>query len=828
MSHNTLLPIHDTLAELLDTLATQSSAVLIAPPGSGKTTRVPLAVLANAPSWLSTRRILMLEPRRLAARNAAHYMAHLLNESVGATIGYRTRLDSRCSAHTRVEVVTEGVLTRLLRDDPELSAYGLIIFDEFHERSLQADLGLVLTRESQQALRSDLRILVMSATLDTQALARHLGDCPVLLSEGRSFPVDTHYRPPGRLPWLNHMASEIHACLKQHDGSVLAFLPGESEIRQLSRLLGTLPAGTTLYPLYGLLSAEEQDRAITACPHGQRKVVLATAIAETSLTIDGVNIVVDSGLSRSVVFDANTGTSRLQTQRLSQAAAEQRRGRAGRQRAGICIRLWDREEHTRLAAFRNPEILQTDLADTVLALADWGVRDANSLGWLDAPPASAWAQAVAKLQQLNALDAQGGITGYGRQLLALGSALPLAHLLLCGRTQQRARLAADIVALLEERDPLGREHGADLTLRLQALRTGQLPDKARLHRLRARSKQLTAAQAVQDDWHQAAYLLGCAWPEQIARRRPGHEPRYLMANGRGAYLDASDPLTHHEWIVIAEHNGDTRDARIFLAAPLSISDVNALIAEHGRHQEQLRWDDATESIRASRQQFLGQILLNEQPLATPAAEQCLALMIVQLQKLQLAPLPFTEELRQWQARVCLMHRLEPERWPDVSDAALSADLADWLGPWLTGMTRLQQLNQLDLRRALTTRLDWSLQQQLDTLLPSAITVPSGSRIAIDYTAALGPTQQPILAVKLQELFGLAQAPVLAQGRIKLSLHLLSPARRPIAITSDLTSFWQGAYAEVRKDMRGRYPKHPWPDDPMTAVATRGTKNAAAR
>lgn len=822
MNTTASLPIQAILPALHSTLAAQTCAIVVAPPGSGKTTGIPLAVLHDEPSWLAQKRILMLEPRRLAARQAARYMAQRLGEPVGERVGYRTRLDSRISANTRLEVVTEGVLTRLLREDPELSEYGLVIFDEFHERSLQADLGLVLTRESQQALREDLRIVVMSATLDADALAHCLGGCPVLHSEGRSFPVSVSYSPPGRTPWLAHMAREIRLQLQQHSGSLLAFLPGEAEIRRLADLLSSLPSDTQLHPLYGQLSGEAQDQAMAPAPEGQRKVVLATAIAETSLTIEGITLVVDSGWARTAVYDAATDTTRLQTQRLSQAAAEQRRGRAGRLSEGHCVRLWDHEEHGRLRAFSTAEILQTDLTDTVLALADWGVRELNQLRWLEAPPAPAWAQARNTLTSMQALDGQGGITPYGKSLLAQGVSPRLAHLLLSARAQGQPRLGAELVALLEERDPLGREHGADIALRVNALRLEQLPDKRRLQSLRERVRR----------WHASAEpastaslggLLAQAWPDRVARRRPGPAPRYLLSNGRGAILDAQDPLAHHEWLVIAAHDGDPREAKVFLAAALSSTDTAELIAQHAQTEHQLAWDESLAAVRATAQQRLGQIVLREQPLPNPDPEQCTPLLLDYVQRTQLQSLPWTDALRQWQARVCLMHRLEPEHWPDLSDQALLASLPGWLTSWLSGMTRASQLAQLPLQQALLSQLDWPQQQQLDEQLPAAWLVPSGSRIAIDYCAAFHGGQQPVLAVKLQELFGLDHSPRLAHGRLTLSMHLLSPAQRPMAITSDLASFWRGAYHEVRKDLRGRYPKHPWPEDPLAAQATRFTK-----
>lgn len=828
------LPIHAILPELLTALEGSPCAVLQAPPGSGKTTRVPLALLSAAPAWLGDRRILMLEPRRLAARNAARYMASLLGEPVGYRVGYRTRLDSQVRAETRIEVVTEGILTRLLRDDPGLAAYGAVLFDEFHERSLQADLGLALARESQQALREDLRLLVMSATLDVEAVARLLDDCPVLRSEGRSFPVDIAYRPPGRQPLPEHVAAETRRLLQETHGSLLVFLPGEGEIRRVAGLLeGGLPADTDLCPLYGQLAGEDQDRAISTSPLGRRKVVLATAIAETSLTIEGVRVVVDSGLARRAVFDPGTGMTRLVTQRLSQAAAEQRRGRAGRLEPGFCVRLWDQEEQGRLPAFATPDILVADLTDTVLALADWGARDPASLSWLDAPPAPAWQRAVDTLQALDALDVQGSLTAHGRALLKLGLPPRLGQLVLRGRAAGLDRLGADLACLLDERDLLPRGSGADLGHRLRALREGGLgADRGRLQRVREAAQRLAKAGSVAgsgagspDD---IGLLLAQAWPEHIARRRPGPHARYQLANGRGASLPDDDPLAANEWLVAAELDGDSREARIFLAAALSSSDLKALPPHLLHSEDQVRWDHDSGSLKATRLRRLGRIVLDEQVLPKPAPEIALPPFLQGLREAGSAALPWTEPLRQWQARVQLMHALAPEVWPDVSDEHLMATLADWATPWLTGLTRLEQLAGFPLSDALQGRLNWPQRQRLDQLLPETLTVPTGSRVSINYTAAFSGQPGPILAVKLQELFGLNETPRLADGRIPLTLHLLSPARRPVAVTADLHSFWRNAYAEVRKDLRGRYPRHPWPEDPLSAVAQKGVKHPRPR
>ncbi len=838
----TLLPIHAVLPALCDTLARAPALVLQAPPGSGKTTRVPLALLGCAgggcagggsagaePAWLAGKRIVMLEPRRLAARSAARYMASLLGEPVGQRVGYRTRLDTRVSAATRIEVVTEGILARLLREDPELSAYGAVIFDEFHERSLQADLGLALVRECQDVLREDLRLIVMSATLDPGPLSRLLGQAPVLACEGRMYPVEVRYRAPGRTPLPDHLRMEILCLLREETGSLLVFLPGEGEIRRLAeRLHDALPAQVELCPLYGQLAAEAQDQAIAPAAPGWRKIVLATAIAETSLTIEGITIVVDAGQMRTPRFDPGSGMTRLVTQRIAQANAEQRRGRAGRLGPGLCIRLWSEEEQQRLRAFATPEILEADLADLVLELAAWGTRDPAGMAWLDVPPAPAWAQARELLGSLGALNTDGSISAHGRAMLRLGLPPRLAHLVVCGRTAGLGRLAADLAALLAERDLLGSSAGADIHARLAVLRGEREAagvDRGRLRLVRESARRLhdsTSAsdRSSSDSPADVGRLLALAWPDGVARRRPGRDPRYLLANGRGAVLAADDALAGEPWLVAVELDGQAREARMFQAATLDIGTVETLFAAQIESRDELGWDADAGAVSARRSRRLGAITLSESPLPRPDPAVLLPAFIAGLQAVGSAALPWTPALRQWQARVGILHRLEPGHWPDVSDTALMATLADWAGPWLDGLARLDELATFPLHDALAHLLDRPRQQTLERLLPATLTVPSGSAVDIDYT----PEHGPVLAVKLQEMFGLAETPRLADGRVTLTLHLLSPARRPTAVTSDLASFWRQGYPEVRKDLRGRYPKHPWPDDPLSAPAQRGVKH----
>lgn len=821
-------PIDTLLPRLLETLSATSTVVLQAPPGAGKTTRVPPALLEAG--WLGDQRILMLEPRRLAARAAARFMAATRGEPVGRTVGYRTRLDSKVSAQTRIEVVTEGILTRLLQDDPALSGYGAVLFDEFHERSLQADLGLALLRESQQALREDLRLIVMSATLDTGPIATLLDQAPVLVSEGRQFPVTVHYRPPARQQrWQDHLPAVIHEALAAHAGSLLVFLPGVREIRGTQQLLdNTLPTSVVLAPLYGDLPGEAQDLAIAPSPPGQRKIVLATAIAETSLTIDGVDVVIDAGWQRGPQFDPNAAMTRLATSRVSAAAAEQRKGRAGRLGPGVCYRLWSESEQQGLAPFTPPEIRVSDLTSLVLELAQWGTRDPDDLAWLDPPPAAAWQQGVDLLRELEALDTEGRITDHGRALLKVGLPPRLAHLVVRGRALGYPRLAAELAALLSERDLLGPGSGADLHRRLLVLRGEmQVPGSGgRLRQGREMARRLGADQRnnaqendAQENNATLGELLSLAYPDRIAQRRAGKAPRYRLANGRGVVLADDDPLGDAPWLVVAELDGQAREARVFLAAEVDPAGIEATQAANIQARDQVIWDPSTRSVRASRRRELGALVLEEKPLPQPAPEQVLNVLLAAVRELGADALPWTPETRQWQARVNLMRSLEPDQWPDVSDAALMEGLADWAGPFLSGVSRLDQVAKLPLQTALAAMLDYAAQQCLEREAPSHIPVPSGSRIAVDYLAEQGP----VLAVKLQEMFGLAESPRIAGGRVALQIHLLSPARRPLAVTRDLASFWTQGYPQVRKEMRGRYPKHPWPEDPWTAPAQRGTK-----
>lgn len=816
-----MLPIDSILPDLLITLQRQNTALLCAPPGAGKTTRVPPALLKAG--WLGRGKILMLEPRRLAARSAARFMAREMGETVGQTVGYRTRLDTRVSGATRIEVVTEGILTRMLQSDPALAGVACVIFDEFHERSLQADLGLALLRESQQALRPDLKLLVMSATLAIEPLKTLLDDPPLLLSQGRSFPVEIQYRPAPRQRRLpEHVAISIRQALAEESGSILVFLPGVGEIRRVAeRLDGQLPESVKLCPLYGNLGAVAQDEAIAPAPKGQRKVVLATAIAESSLTIDGIRVVIDAGLQRRGRFDPNSGMSRLVTETVSRASAEQRTGRAGRLAPGVCYRLWHEGEQARLRPHTPAEILDADLAPLALELAQWGVSDPGKLGWLDLPPSAHWQQGVELLQWLDALDPQGRITAHGQAMLKLGLPPRLAQLVLRGRDLGQAKLAAELAALLSDRDLLSPGSGTDLSLRIHALRQGApgLP-RARLEPARKLARQLSAGSAsgasTSEDIGQ---LLALAFPDRIAQARGGRG-RFLLANGRGAFLPEDDALAGQPWLVAAELDGQAREARIFLAAAIDPAVLEETLAAHIEPIELADWDDRRGTIVARRQRRLGALVLEERELGQPGRATLEAGLVAALRRKGIASLKWTPAARQWQARVELLRSLWPQAWPAVDDQSLLATLEDWLLPFLAGARRWSDVEKVDLNTALNNLLDYGQQQSLTVLAPTRIEIPTGRQVTIDYTAEGGP----VLATKLQSVFGWKASPTVAGGQVPIVLHLLSPAGRPLAVTADLASFWANAYPAVRKDTRGRYPKHPWPEDPLSALPREGVKH----
>ncbi|MGY4819533.1 ATP-dependent helicase HrpB [Pseudomonas chlororaphis subsp. piscium] len=837
------LPIDEVLPALREALATRHEAVLEAPPGAGKTTRVPLALL-NEP-WLAGQRILMLEPRRLAARAAAERLASELGEKVGETVGYRIRLDSKVGPNTRIEVVTEGILTRRLQDDPALEGVGLLIFDEFHERSLDADLALALSLNGRDLFRDEqpLKILLMSATLEGERLAGLLDDAPILRSEGRMFPVDVRWgRPfqPGEFIEPRLVQTIVEA-LNDESGSVLVFLPGQAEIRrvhqQLADALGERPE-ILLCPLHGELDLTAQRAAIEPAPPGQRKVVLATNIAETSLTIDGVRVVVDAGLARVPRFDPGSGMTRLDTQRISRASATQRAGRAGRLEPGVCYRLWSQDQHEQLAAYGSAEILQADLAGLALQLARWGVAPAQ-LVWLDVPPGAAYAQAQDLLERLGALTAKAGedwkLTPHGQAMAELPAHPRIAHLLLRGQALGLANMACDVAALLGERDIL-RGGGADLHSRLVLLSGEERAARGAqggVQRARQLARQYRGylrgqpSQAVADPDHPRwlGALLALAYPDRVAQQRRPGGAEYRLANGRAALFSETDSLMKQPWLVIADLGSrqGQREERIYLAADFDPALFDSVLAEQARSVDQLDWDEREGLLRAERQRKVGELVLSREPLTgLDEAARCQALVnLVRRKGLEL--LPWTPELRQWQARVALLRQLDLEskgesEWPDVSDAALLKSLESWLLPYLGKVSRLSHFANLELASIVHNLLPWPLPQRLDELAPHHLTVPSGSSIRLDYSE-----QPPILAVRLQELFGLAETPRIAGGRQVVKLHLLSPARRPVQVTQDLANFWRSTYAEVKKDLKGRYPKHYWPDDPLVAEATARAK-----
>ncbi|SEI81054.1 ATP-dependent helicase HrpB [Azotobacter beijerinckii] len=832
------LPIDAVLPALREALSLRHEAVLEAPPGAGKTTRVPLALLDEP--WLAGQRILMLEPRRLAARAAAERLASELGEPVGETVGYRIRLDSKVGPRTRIEVVTEGILTRRLQDDPALEGVGLVIFDEFHERSLDADLALALTLNGRALLRdTPLRVLPMSATLEGERLAALLDDAPVVRSEGRMFPVAVRWGRPfqsgERLE--PRVLQTVLQALDEEGGSLLVFLPGQAEIRRLHEQLSEALAGRSeilLCPLHGELDLSAQRAAIEPAPAGQRKVVLATNIAETSLTIDGVRVVVDAGLARVPRFDPGSGMTRLDTQRISRASATQRAGRAGRLQPGVCYRLWSQAQHEQLAAHDGAEILAADLAGLALQLARWGVAPAE-LAWLDAPPAAAFAQARELLARLGAFNPNGSLSSHGQAMAMLPAHPRIAHLLLRGQALGLGALACDVAALLGERDIL-RGAGADLHSRLALLGGAERAGRGAqggVQRARQLARQYRGLlpkgtqEAVADPGHPRwlGALLAFAYPDRIACQRRSGGGEYRLANGRAAQFAEADALMKHEWLVVAELGSrqGQREERIYLAADLDPALFDGVLAEQLTVRDELDWDEREGVLRAERQRRIGELVLERQALPglDEAARSRALVALVRRKGLEL--LPWSPELRQWQARVALLRRLDlAERgesdWPDLSDAALLASLENWLAPYLGRVSRLSHFAALDLPGILAGLLPWPLPQRLDELAPTAIAVPSGSRIRLDYAE-----EPPVLAVRLQELFGLAATPRIAGGRLAVKLHLLSPARRPVQVTQDLASFWANTYAEVKKDLKGRYPKHYWPDDPLIAEPTARAK-----
>lgn len=805
------------LAQLVSTLKDSACAILESPPGTGKTTRVPLALL-EAP-WRKGK-ILMLEPRRLAAKSAARYMAHLLGERVGQRVGYSVRLERKVSAQTQIEVVTEGILTRRLQADPALEDVSVVIFDEFHERSLQADLALALCRESQQVLREDLRLLIMSATLNGERLAELL-EAPALSARATQFPVELRYAPKAANQHdSTHVAQQILQSLAQESGSVLVFLPGAREIRRVSEALEqALPSDTLLAPLFGNLSPGEQDRAIAPAPVGQRKVVLATNIAETSLTIEGVRVVIDSGLERSPRFDPVSGMTELVTQQISQASAQQRRGRAGRLEPGICIRLWSEADWSRMAPEITPEILSADLAPLALELAHWGATDPQELIWLDLPPAQSYQQARELLQSLEAVDAQGRITQHGKALARLPLHPRLGHMLITAQNEGLGPLACSVAALLEERDLLaGNSRESDLLLRVEALSGKRNAPPQRRERSRKAASQIASQlglKAAYTPLEEVGYLIALAYPERIAQRRPGGEARFLLAGGRGAFLSNGDALADSPYIAVAQLDGNPREARIFLAASLSDAQLKRLSQGRLKETLEVRYNAKTQSVQAQRQWKLGALTLRSERIAQPDEAMLLQALCQGIAQRGLQQLPWSPAQEQLRLRVEYL-RQRGQDWPEMTQQALEAELEDWLGPFIQGLRKPEAVTAEHLQQGLEYRLGYDKLSLLKQEAPTHWQVPSGSSIRLDYSSG-----EPVLAARLQELFGLETNPQIA-GQAVL-IHLLSPARRPVQVTGDLASFWRNTYPEVKKELKGRYPKHYWPDDPYQAEAIRGVR-----
>jgi ATP-dependent helicase HrpB len=809
------LPIDAALPDLTAALRGNTAAVLVAPPGAGKTTRVPL-VLAREDWAQKARRILVLEPRRLAARAAAERMAQTLGERVGDTVGLRVRFGSKISDRTRIEIITEGIFTRLILDDPMLEGVAAVIFDEFHERSLDADLGLALARDVQQGLREDLRILVMSATIDGARIANLLGDAPVIASEGRAFAVETRYVGRDTRPIEPQVADRIIRAMRADAGSVLAFLPGAAEIRRTKTLLeGRAEPSTDVVALYGALTGDEQDRAIEPAPTGRRKIVLATSIAETSITIEGVRIVVDSGLARVPRYEPDVGVTRLETVRVSRAAADQRRGRAGRTEPGVCYRLWDEPQTAALEPFARPEILAADLSSFALDLAAWG-GGPDQLAFLDPPPKAALTEAKALLNELGAIDGDGRITAEGKLLRRLPLPPRLARMVVDAGAEGDALPAAEIATLIGERGLGGDD--ADLRERLNALRRDRSP---RARDARAMAQRWAAIPPSPQGGGESSVgaLLALAYPERIAKNRGGAAGAFLLVNGRGANVDPASPLAREPFLAVAELAGTAAQGRILSAAPIALAEIEQRFSDRIATREEIVFDAASASLRGRRSRRLGAIALSDQPMPVVADDSTAQKLADGIAGLGMHRLPWTKSLQQWRDRVMFLRASEGVEWPDLSDAALAQTVDTWLAPVLTAKTALGEITADELNTAVRALLPWPLQRRLDAEAPTHFAAPTGSQVAIDYEAEGGPK----IAIRVQELFGLDRHPAIAGGKAPLLIELLSPAHRPVQMTRDLPGFWRGSYAAVRTEMRGRYPKHPWPEDPIAAPATRRAK-----
>ncbi|MTI10798.1 ATP-dependent helicase HrpB [Curvivirga aplysinae] len=824
------LPIKDVLPELLSSLKDTNRLVVQAPPGAGKTTAIPLALLKE--EWTADGKILMLEPRRLAAKNAARHMANILGEEVGETIGYRVQMDNCVGDGTRLEILTEGILTRRLQSDPELTGISAIIFDEFHERSLQADLGLALSIDCQEGLRDDLKIIVMSATLDGQGISTLLDNAPIITSEGRAFHVETKYlgKPKtnrwGQTDIVSATVSAIKQALKEETGSILTFLPGEGEIRKVEAELKhlKLPQNCFIAPLFGAMPLAEQDKAIRPTSADQRKIVLSTNIAETSLTINGIRIVIDSGYRRIAKYNPNNGLTRLETKQISMASATQRQGRAGRVETGICYRLWDKHAEGGMESFDVPEILEADLSSLALDLANWGIKEPTELKWLDVPNKALLQQARDLLINLEILDQDLRITKHGKQTARMPMHPRLGHMILVANQYGLAKEACDLAAILSERDFLNDRQNSSLIDRIKAL-----PNNPKSKRIKALSRhwfsrvsknsKIKSSVINEDLESQFGLLLSLAYPDRIALLRKPKESRYQMSNGRGASLEETDKLHGNACLCIADLSGEGRDSKIRMAAPISVISLKEFYKDSLEEGSFATWDKRTRSILARKQTRLGKLILSDETSNDLPNDQIEAAIYIGIRDLGLRALPWHKESKSLLARMRCAHFLDKQNWPDVSDETLLSSLEEWLSPYLSpllnSVRKLEDLASLDLTSILLSLLDWSQQQELDKFIPSHWQVPSGSRIRIDYENM----EAPVLAVKLQEMFGATETPVVGNGKLPLTLHLLSPAQRPLQVTQNLVSFWSDSYHAVKAEMKGRYPKHPWPDDPMSHQAT---------
>ena len=851
--HAQALPIDAVLPELTGALRAHNAAVVVAPPGAGKTTRVPLVLADEA--WAAGKKILVLAPRRLAARAAAARMAATLGEAVGATVGYRVRFAAKVSRATRIEVVTEGVFARLVLDDPALTGVAAVVFDEFHERSLDADLGLALARDVQLGLREDFKLLVMSATLDGARVGRLLDNAPVIESAGRAFPVETRYLGrEAQQPLERQVTDAVLRALRADSGSLLVFLPGAAEIRRTEAFVRERITDSEIdvVALYGALDADIQDRAIAPAPPGRRKVVLATSIAETSLTIEGVRVVIDSGLARVPRYEPDVGLTRLETVRVSRASADQRRGRAGRTEPGVCYRLWDEPQTAALEPANQPEILAADLSGFMLDLAFWGVADPAALAFLDQPPAPALSEARSLLRALGAVDHDGRITDEGRRLRRLPLPPRLARMVVDAADLGEAELAAKVAVVLTERGLGGND--VDLAHRVDALhreRSQRARDALVVAKRWTRIAEDTHSPRGEGDQREVSRgrgggklsvgsLLALAYPERIAKNR-GSGGAFLLANGRGASVDPTSALARAPFIAVAEVTGTAGQGRIVLAAALDANEIEARFSDRIESREEIVFDAASGSLRARRLRRLGAIVLAEQPMPVAPSEETARVLADAVARLGVDRLPWTKSLQQWRDRVGFLRRVDlaatrerqvagstsanddGNEWPDLSDAALAASAANWLVPALAGKTALSSLQSDALADALHGLLPWRLSRRLDAEAPTHFSAPSGSVVPIDYAAEEGPK----LAIRVQELFGLDRHPTIAAGRIALVVELLSPAQRPVQVTRDLPGFWRGSYGAVKAEMKGRYPRHPWPDDPLTAAPTRRAKPRSA-